>query len=122
MKRNRYALNNMTIDDIDKSGLLKISKEPLNSIVAKSLTTPAKLKKFKEAAIEEFNETKEIGTFLESLKVIAIAEEKIDAGEKKTNIERSNIYRALSNEKEPCISKLINIAHNLGIDFKAISA
>jgi DNA-binding phage protein len=122
MKRNNYALNNMTIEDIDNSGLLKISKEPLNNILAKSLNTPAKLKKFKDATIDEFNETKEIGTFLESLKVIAIAENKMSAGENKANIESFNIYRTLSNEKEPRISKLINIAHNLGIDFKAISA
>lgn len=117
MKRKK--LDEMTFEEIKAAGLCEISKTPLKITMAKNLNTPSKIMAFKKAVIEEFNETKEMGAFLESLKVIAIAEGNIAELARKSNISRPNIYKILSKDNNPRINSLFAIARNLGIEFNA---
>jgi probable addiction module antidote protein len=122
MKKNKYDLSNITFEEIKKQGLWKLSKIPLNVTIAKHLNTPEKIEKFRKAIIKEFNETKGLGAFLESLKVIAIAEGNIAELARKSKISRPAVYKLLSKDNNPRINTLMNISHNLGVDFKAVEA
>jgi probable addiction module antidote protein len=116
MKKKR--VEDMTFEEIKAAGLCEISKTPLQNTIAKSLNTPAKIKAFKMAIIEEFNKTREMGVFLESLKIIAIAQGNIAELARKSGVSRPNVYKILSKDNNPRINSLLSIAHNLGVTFK----
>ena len=72
---------------------------------------------FKKRVVREYNETKDLSAFLEHLKVIAMAERKIETLAEKTKMKRPNIYRILSKGSNPSFLNLTSIARNLGFDF-----
>jgi DNA-binding phage protein len=80
---------------------------------------PAELKYYKKSITQDYNKTKDIALFLEELKIVAKAERKITAIAKKSNVERTGIYRMLSKDNNPSFNNLLSLANNLGIGFNA---
>jgi DNA-binding phage protein len=117
MKKNKYDISELTMEQIEAEGLWKISKEPINVTFAKKLDTVKKIKQFKRHIVSEYNKTKDEAYLLESLKVIAIAEGNIAALASKSNMQRTNIYQFFRKGNHPTYTNLVKVAANLGIHF-----
>jgi probable addiction module antidote protein len=97
----------------------KISKDTYKTSFAKSLGNhPEDLKAFKRHIIDNYNKTKELDILLENLKVIAMAEGRVAELAKKTNMQRTSVYKVLSKQSNPSFNTVVSLAHNLGIDFR----
>jgi len=95
-----------------------ISPIDFDAHFAKILSKSRKrINSFRKRVVKEYNETKDLTAFLEHLKVIAMAEHKIEMLAEKTKMKRPNIYRILSKNSNPTFSNLAAIARNLGFDF-----
>ncbi|MDR3257046.1 MAG: hypothetical protein LBT18_05355 [Endomicrobium sp.] len=79
---------------------------------------PRELKEYKYHVIEKYNKTRDTALFLDSLKIIAMAEGKISTLAKVTKIERSSVYRMLSKNANPSFHSIMSFVHNLGMDFR----
>lgn len=79
---------------------------------------PKKLRSYKNHIIEEYNKTRDTALFLDSLKILAMAEGKVTALAKTTKIERSSVYRMLSKNANPSFHSIVSFVHNLGMDFR----
>lgn len=93
--------------------------------LAKYLNTSAKIESFRKAVVKEFNETKGMNAFLESLRIIAMAENKIkssSAKKTKKSAQKENVYKMISKEQGSCLSGLMTITRKAGIDLKAVNA
>jgi DNA-binding phage protein len=116
MKNNKANVNLIDKSDWD------IDEEDFDAHFARLLSKDKKkIENFKKRVIREFNETKSLGAFLEHLKVIAMAERKTAIIAEKTKMKRPNVYRILSKDSNPSFLNLSTIAHNLGINFKAVA-
>jgi probable addiction module antidote protein len=76
------------------------------------------LRSYKNHIIEEYNKTRDTALFLDSLKILAMAEGKVTALAKTTKIERSSVYRMLSKNANPSFHSIVSFVHNLGMDFR----
>jgi DNA-binding phage protein len=54
--------------------------------------------------VEEYNKSRDTALFLNSLKIVAMAEGKIAALAKTAKVERASMYRMLSKNANPVIS------------------
>jgi probable addiction module antidote protein len=108
----------MNQNEIDRSDW-RIADETFDVLCAKHLAkNPKSLKAFKKRTINEYNKTKDIKLLLFHLKVIAIAEHKMTALAKASKLERSSVYKMLDAKGNPSFYSIVNIAQNLGMDFK----
>jgi DNA-binding phage protein len=80
------------------------------------------LESYKKRVIKEYNETKNVTAFLEGLKIIVMAKLNMPESDKKANRNKTNIYKVLSEDRNPSFNTVKNIAHNLGFDFIIKSA
>jgi DNA-binding phage protein len=95
-----------------------IAKEDFDTTFAKILRNdPNHLQSYRKKVMKEYNETRNIKAFLASLKIIAMADGNIPELAKKANIQRTNVYRLLSKDNNPAFESIVEIAHNLGMDF-----
>ncbi|MDR3257044.1 MAG: hypothetical protein LBT18_05340 [Endomicrobium sp.] len=118
MRKTKINFNKVTVDNLEASGLWKISKTDFNTTYAKYLSKEQdRIKKYKKYIINEFNKTQELAVFLENLKILAKAEGIANLA-KKSSMKRNNIYRFLSKENNPTFANLLTITHNLGMDFR----
>ncbi|MDR1245005.1 MAG: hypothetical protein LBJ98_03400 [Endomicrobium sp.] len=117
-KRARINFNEVTVENLEASGLWKISKMDFNTTYAKYLSkNQERIKKYKKYIIDDFNKTQELAVFLENLKTLAKAEGIANLA-KKSSMKRNNIYRFLSKKNNPTFANLLAITHNLGMDFR----
>ena len=118
MKNKKIKFPEITVDNLEASGLWKISKTDFNTTYAKHLSKEQdRIKKYKKYIINEFNKTQELDVFLENLKTLAKAEGMANLASKSA-MKRNNIYRFLSKENNPTFAKLLTVTHNLGMSFR----
>jgi DNA-binding phage protein len=79
---------------------------------------PRELKEYKKHIIDGYNKTRDTGLFLDSLKIVAMAEGKISNLAKAAKTERSSVYRMLSKNANPSFHSVVSFVHNLGMDFR----
>jgi probable addiction module antidote protein len=79
---------------------------------------PKKLQSYKKHVVEEYNKTRDTALFLNSLKIIAMAEGKITALAKTAKVERTSMYRMLSKDANPSFHSIVSFANNLGMEFR----
>jgi probable addiction module antidote protein len=79
---------------------------------------PKKLQSYKNHVVEEYNKTQDTALFLNSLKVVAMAEGKIATLAKTAKVERTSMYRMLSRDANPSFHSIVSFAHYLGMDFR----
>nr|MDR2427976.1 hypothetical protein [Endomicrobium sp.] len=79
---------------------------------------PKKLQSYKNHVVEEYNKTRDIALFLNSLKIVAMAEKKVSELAKTLKVERTSMYRMLSKNANPSFNIVVSLAHNLGMDFR----
>ena len=113
-KKNNFEI---TADDV------KISDIDFTEYYAKHLReNPKELSAYKKHVIKKYNETGDAELFLESLKIIAMAEKKITSMAKQANVERSSVYKMLSKKANPSFFNVLMFAHSLGINFRLTTA
>jgi DNA-binding phage protein len=116
-KKLKQELEDLNIDPQD----CRISDEDFDTTFAKILSkNPKELKSYKKRIIKRFNETGNLDTFLDNLKVVAKAEG-ISKIANKSHMHRPNIYRILSKENDPRARNLFSVIKNMGIEFKAVA-
>ena len=74
-----------------------------------------KLKYFTDSLIKQYEQDKDLGIFLEGLKIIAIAQGGMTKLEKKSNIKRNTLYKMLSKNSNPELKTFANLLDNLQI-------
>ncbi|MGE4385454.1 MAG: DNA-binding protein [Endomicrobiaceae bacterium] len=74
-----------------------------------------KLKYFADSLIKQYEQDKDLGIFLEGLKIIAIAQGGMTKLEKKSNIKRNTLYKMLSKNSNPELKTFANLLDNLHI-------
>jgi probable addiction module antidote protein len=79
---------------------------------------PKKLQSYKNHVMEKYNKTQDTALFLNSLKIVAMAEKKIADLAKTAKVERTSMYRMLSKNANPSFHSIVSFAHNLGMDFR----
>jgi probable addiction module antidote protein len=79
---------------------------------------PKKLQSYKNHVVEEYNKTRDTRLFLDSLKIVAMAEGKISNLAKTAKVERTSMYRMLAKNANPSFHSVVSFVHNLGMDFR----
>ncbi|MDR3243636.1 MAG: hypothetical protein LBT79_02680 [Elusimicrobiota bacterium] len=87
-----------------------LSKEGFDAHFARLLSKdPQRIEKFKIRIIKEYNETQNLAAYLDSLKVIAMAQKKTDQIARLMKMKRPNVYRILSQNSNPSFASLAAI-------------
>jgi len=100
-----------------------IEKETFGESFAKILSKdPKKLKAFKKHIAAEFNKNRDVDLFLRNLKTLIIAEGKASELAKNAKINRSTVYKMLSDNSNPSFKTIISFIFNLGIKLNTAAA
>jgi DNA-binding phage protein len=114
MKKNKYDIDKMTFEEMKEAGLCELSKDDWHTTMAKSLVKHNEVKGYKKLIIKGYNETGDLGVFLEQLKTLAKAEEM----SKKAKTKKTDICRFLSKDDKPSFENVKVAAVALGINLK----
>jgi DNA-binding phage protein len=82
---------------------------------------PKELEGYKKHIIDTYNKTQDTRLFLDSLKIVAMAEGKIFNLAKAAKVERTSMYRMLAKNANPSFHNVVSFVHNLGMDFRLSS-
>gem|GEM_PF-193428 len=101
---------------------VKVSDTDFTEYYAKHLKdNPKELVAYKKHVIKKYNDIGDAELFLESLKIIAMAEKKITSMAKRAKVERSSVYKMLSKKANPSFGSVVKFANTLGLNFKLTS-
>jgi probable addiction module antidote protein len=79
-----------------------------------SLKDPLEAQAYLEAALEDYEETRETDPLLLALKDVAKAQGGIGALSQRAGLNREHLYRVLSSKSQPRLDKLLAIVSGLG--------
>jgi len=83
-------------------------------ILIEALKDPEEAQAYLEVAMEEFFEDHDKNAFLQSLRTIAEAQGGLSSLASKTDLNRSNLYKALSTKGNPKLETIATILKALG--------
>ena len=79
-----------------------------------SLKDPLEARVYLEAALEEYEETRETAPLLLALKDVAKAQGGVGALSRRAGLNREHLYRVLSSKSQPRLDKMLAIVSALG--------
>lgn len=79
---------------------------------------PEELKSYIDFSLEEYQEDGDEEEFLFSLALATKAAGGFSKLSRHTGLNRSNLYRALSKDKDPRFSTIVGVIHSLGLSLK----
>lgn len=79
-----------------------------------SLKDPLEARAYLEAALEEYEETRETAPLLLALKDVAKAQGGVGALSRRAGLNREHLYRVLSSKSQPRLDKMLAIVSALG--------
>jgi DNA-binding phage protein len=94
---------------------VKIEKGDFFDYFVNSLSKdPEQLESYKKHIVSEYDKTKDIALFLEGLKIVARAEEKMPSPVKAAKEKKANVYKKLLKEDVSTFDTVISAAQTLG--------
>jgi probable addiction module antidote protein len=85
-----------------------------DEVLLEQLQNPEMAKAYLEVALEEYELSGELASFLEALRNVVEARFGMTHFAEKTGLNRQNLYRALSAEGNPELRTISLVLHNLG--------
>ncbi|MDR0822863.1 MAG: hypothetical protein LBN20_03670 [Endomicrobium sp.] len=76
---------------------------------------PKELQYYKKHIVEKYNKTQNEALFLSGMRTVAMAEGKMSQIAKKANIQRTSVYKMLSEDANPSFANVVHSASVLGI-------